>query len=215
MNPTAEKLFKLAKSLEPQNGFFGYFDLVDALGSNPDALVQFKSILTDATLGELDSIEEADETYGWIVMGAADALDLLPDDPRQFLSEQDINALPENQKLGALCSACICNDVETLRRLAGQVDVNALDHNQQAPLGYAVGNNHPECVRVLLQHNADPNRVQNWGNTQMHICASSGSSKRIFDLLREAGGKLDTLNDNGESVIDLLKQFGRNDWLNP
>lgn len=95
-------------------------------------------------------------------MGAADALDLLPDDPRLFLSEADANALPQEKVLGALCSACIVNDQATVARLASRVDVNTFDHNKQTALCYAVGNNHPACVRILLEYGANPNLKQNW-----------------------------------------------------
>ncbi|HEV2296238.1 MAG TPA: ankyrin repeat domain-containing protein [Tepidisphaeraceae bacterium] len=145
-------------------------------------------------------------------MGAADAMDLLPDDPREFVSEADADALPDDKVLDALCSACIVNDVVTVSRLAKRIDVNALDHNKQTALGYAVGNNNPECVKLLLAHGADSNRVENWGNTAMHVCASSVSSKEIFKMLQAAGGDVNIKNDEGQSVLDLLKQHRRRNW---
>jgi hypothetical protein len=212
MATTAQTLVEIAKSVEPKGGYFGCFDLVDALVANPAALKRFKSALAPASAAELDAIDEVDEKYGWIVMGAADAMDLLPDDPRLFLTEADADALPEDKMLGALCSACIVNDVATVLRLAKRVDVNALDHNKETALCYAVGNNHSECVRLLLAHGASPNRVENWGNTAMHICASSVSSKEIFQMLQAAGGDASMKNDEGKSVLDLLKEHRRRNW---
>ena len=212
MPTTAQTLIEIAKSVEPKGGYFGYFDLVDALEANSAALKRFKSSLASASAAELDGIDKADEKYGWIVMGAADAMDLLPDDPRLFMSEADADALPDDKALEALGSACIVNDVPTVTRLAKRVDVNALDHNKQTALCYAVGNNHAECVKVLLAHGANPNRVQNWGNTAMHICASSVSSKEIFQMLQKAGGDVNMKNDEGQSVLDLLKQHRRRNW---
>lgn len=212
MATTAQTLIDIAKSVEPKAGFFGYFDLVDALHAKSDALARFKAALASARPDELDAAGNLDEKYGWIVMGAADAMDLLPDDPRLFLSEADATAIPDNEVLGALCSACIVNDQATVARLAKQTDVNALDHNKQTPLCYAVGNNHPECVRILLDQGADPNRVQNWGNTAMHICASSASSKRVFQMLVEAGGDVNIRNSQSESALDLLHRHQRRDW---
>lgn len=78
MSKIPQTLIEIAKSVEPQGGYFGYFDLVDALEANPDALKRFKSSLTSAKATDLDGIDELDEKYGWIVMGAADAMDLLP-----------------------------------------------------------------------------------------------------------------------------------------
>jgi len=212
MSAISAKLISIAKSVEPRGGYVGYIDLIDALEADPDSLASFKSTFASAKPEELDNVAESDEPYGWIVMGAADALDLLPDDPRNFLSEDAATAVPDHEAIGALCSACILNDKATVARLVKRVDVNALNHNQQAPLSYAIGNNHPDCVRVLLNHGADPNLVQNWGNTQMHVCASTVSSKSIFAMLVEAGGDLTATNGDGKTVTDLLAEYGRRDW---
>lgn len=207
------RLVAIAKSIEPKGGYFGYYDFVDALEANPPSMRQFKAALAKAKPEDLDDVADADPKYGWIVMGAADALDLLPDDPRNFMTTEQAAAIPDNKVLKALCSACILNDKATVQQLAARVDVNALDHNKQCALAYAVGNNHVDCVQILLEHGANPSLVQNWGNTPMHCCASSASSKKIFRMLRKAGGSIDGKNDNGETVTDLLKQFGREDWL--
>ena len=212
MPSLAERLIDVAQSVEPSDGFFGYFDLVDALEANPAALARFKSLLRSAKAGQLDALEETDQKYGWLVMGAADAMDLLPDDPRLFLSAADAKAIPDEEVLGALRSACIVNDKNTVARLAKRVDVNQLDHNKQTPLCYAVGNNHLDCVRILIDHGADPNRIQNWGNTAMHIAASSGCSRETFLLLLAAGGNVNIKNDEGETVLQVLKKHKRESW---
>jgi ankyrin repeat protein len=147
-------------------------------------------------------------------MGAADAMDLLPDDPRLFLSAKDAEAIPDEEVLGALRSACIVNDKKTVARLAKRVDVNELDHHKQTPLCYAVGNNHPDCVRLLIDHGANPNRVQNWGNTAMHIAASSVCSQETFAMLLAAGGDVNIKNDEGETTLHILKKYKRQNWYN-
>lgn len=212
MSAIAQQLIAFAKSIEPAGGFFGPEGLVDVLTETPGAFDRFKSILASARAEELDGLEELDEKFGWLVMGAADELDLLPDDPRLFLSKEEARSLPDAAVLGALRSACIVNDAATVARLAKRVDVNSLDHNKQAPLCYAVGNNHPDCVRILLDHGANPNLVQNWGNTPMHIAASSVCSRKIFRMLSEAGGDAQLKNERGESVLDVLKIRKREDW---
>lgn len=212
MPTLAQRLIDLAKSVEPSDGFVGYFDLVDALEAKPATLARFKSLLRSAKAKQLDALEEMDQKYGWLVIGAADAMDLLPDDPRLFLSATAADALPDEKVLGALCSACIVNDKKTVARLAKRVDVNKLDHNKQAPLCYAVGNNHSDCVRILLDHGANPNRIQNWGNTAMHIAASSVCSRETFAMLLDAGGDLNIKNDEGETVSQVLKKFKRQSW---
>lgn len=213
MPSLAQRLIDLAKFVEPSNGYFGHFDLVDALESKPAALARFKSLLRSAKARQLDGLEKTDEKYGWLVRGAADAMDLLPDDPRLFLSAADAKAIPDDKVLGELCSACIVNDTKTVTRLVKRVDVNQLDHHRQTPLCYAVGNNHFDCVRILIKHGADPNRVQNWSNTPMHIAASSVCSRETFLLLFEAGGKVNAKNDEGETVLQVLKKCNRQGWV--
>ncbi len=213
MATTAVQLIDLARSVEPPDGFGGYFDLVDALEANVAAMTQFKKILATSKAEDLDAIDEISPEYGWIVMGAADAMDLLPDDPRLFLSEADAAALPADKVLGALCSACIVNDKQTVARLVRQIDVNSLDHHSQTPLCYAVGNNHADCVRILIDHGANPNRVQNWGNTALHIAASSICSKETFAMLLAADGDVNAVNEAGESVLQVLAKFGRESWM--
>lgn len=213
MQASARKLITLAKSIEPKKGFFGYFDLVDALESKPAKLDEFKNILSTVDIADLSSISDDDEEYGWIVMGAADALGCIPDYPNNFLTDSAINAISDSNLMDSLCSACILNDTNAVTKLSKRIDVNSLDRNKQAPLGYAIGNGHIECVRILIQQGADPNLVQNWGNSQMHICASTASSKEIFDLLLDAGGDLMAKNDNGETVVELLKSFRRKKWI--
>lgn len=212
MASIAEQLIHLAKSVEPPDGFVGYFDLVDALEASPSMLARFKAALASAKAEELESIDDLDSKYAWLVMGAADAMDLLPDDPRLFLSAADAESLPDDKVLDSLRSACIVNDKETVARLAGRIDVNSLDHHQQSPLSYAVGNNHAGCVRILLDHGANPNKVQNCGNTALHVAASSACSEETFAMLLEAGGDVNAVNDEGETVLQVLSRFQRRGW---
>jgi hypothetical protein len=78
MASIAEQLIGLAKSVEPPDGFGGYFDLVDALEASPSILAHFKAALASAKAEELESIDDLDLKYARLVMGAADAMDLCP-----------------------------------------------------------------------------------------------------------------------------------------
>ena len=115
-----KQLVEVAKAVEPADGFGDYLDLVDALESNQAELARFKAILSTMQAHELDREDEWDAEYGWFVMHTADAMDLLPDDPRLFLSEADATAIPDEKVLEALCSACIVNDEKTVARLASE-----------------------------------------------------------------------------------------------
>jgi hypothetical protein len=212
MSDPIQRLVAFAKRLEPSGGYFGPETLVDQLYQNSHALAEFRSLFDGVTAEQLDPLEDQEE-YGWIIAGAADELDLLPDDPRLFKSEDQLAAIPDDKLIGELRSACILNDVRATEYIARRVNVNQLDHNKQLPIAYAVGNNNFECVKLLLGHGADPNCVQNWGNTTMHICASTASSKEIWQLLIAHGGNPESQNDDGKSARQLLQDTGRSDWM--
>lgn len=212
MRTLVEELIAFAKSHEPAGGYFGYGTLVDLLKADSAALKEFTSFFEQATPEQLDAVED-DDTYGWIIGGAADALSLLPDDPRNFRSDAELQELSDNELLDTLCSACIVNDVNAVKHIAARIDVNSQDHNKQTALCYAVGNNHIDCVDVLLANGADPNVVQNCGNTAMHTCASTVSSRQIWRRLVEHGGDAQVKNDQGETASNLLRDVGRSAWV--
>lgn len=211
MSDPVERLVAFVKRLEPTGGYFGPGTLVDLLQQDSHALLEFHSLFDGVTAEQLDSLEDHDE-YGWIIGGAADELDLLPDDPRLFKSESQLAKLPDDKLIGALCSACILNDVRAVESIAARIDVNLLDHNKQSAISYAIGNNNIECVRVLLRHKAKANAKINFGPTPMHICALTASSKEIWQLLVEHGGDPDKIDDQGRSARQILKLMGRESW---
>ena len=70
----------------------------------------------------------------------------------------------------------------------------------------------PGMWGVLLSNGADPNLVQNWGNTPMHICATTVSSKQIWKLLLANGGDPNVKNDEGQTAVEQLRSTGRSEW---
>lgn len=211
MNENVAQLVALAKRVAPPEGYFDGYSLISVLESDSVSMAQFRELLFVSTAEDLVFLE-GDQEYGRIIAEAADALDLLPDDPKHFKTVAQLDAIPANEVLRELCSACILNDVNSVRYLAAKTDVNALDHNKQSPLCYAVGNNHIQCVQLLLLHGADPNFIQNWGNTAMHICATSVATKAVFDLLLTAGGDLSIRNDFGKTPVDEMGRKRRKEW---
>ena len=212
MPELVKQLIAFVKKHEPNGGYFGPETLVGLLEQNPPLLQAFVELFANATPEELDTLEDQEE-FGWVIAGAADELDLLPDDPWNFKSDSDLEMLPADKLLGELCSACIQNDTKAVEHISQKIDVNQLDHHMQTALCYAVGNNHIECVEILLANGADPNVVENWGNTAMHICASTRSSKDIWSKLVEHGGVPQAKNDHGESAFDQLRTLNRTAWM--
>ena len=117
MSQLVQTLIAFAKKHEPDGGYLGYGTLVDLLHTNPSALNEFTSLLDSATAEQLDALEDDDE-YGWIIGGAADELDLLPDDPRNFKSDTELQQIPVDKLLGELCSACILDDTNAVKTIA-------------------------------------------------------------------------------------------------
>lgn len=210
------QLIAIAKALEPPEGYFSVnpYGLLTELQEQPEAHARFAEILLHAKAEDFDHSAPEDDRYAQIVLGAADALDLLPDDPRLFLSATDLAALPRSRRLEALQSACIVNDVMAVQQLAGKVNVNRLSRDQATALSYAIGNNHMACVRILLAHGANPNRRLKHRRTALHFAAEL-PTREIFDLLVAAGGQPDLFDRDGISPRMRLVTLGRNDWLEP
>lgn len=212
MTDPVSQLVALVKRIEPTDGYFDGYSLIDVLEADAAAMADFRAILSASAAEQLDHLCDQ-PVYGFIVAEAADALDLLPTDPRNFKTAEQLRSIPADKVLGELCSACILNDTNAVEFFSARTDVNTLDHNKQSPLCYAVGNNHIECVKILLRRRANPNLVQNWGNTAMHICAMSKASKAIFQLLVESGGDLTVRNDDGKTPVEVMGQERRTERL--
>jgi hypothetical protein len=205
------KLELLAKRIEPKAGYQEDGDLFDALEADREAMAEFREIASLAAA--VPFYELVDQSaYGRVIVDAVLELGLLPTDARNFLTVEQLQSTESKQMQQTLCSACIFDDTRAVEFFASKIDVNVLDQHKQLPLTYAVGNNHINCVRILLRHGANPNLVQNWGNTSMHICACCISSKEIFQLLIDAGGDITIRNDSGKTPIQAMGRKKRREW---
>ena len=134
-----QQLIAFAKQLEPEGGYFGPGTLVDILDQDIAAMNSFRAMFKGVRAEELDLLDHDDNVeLGWIIGGAADELDLLPDDPRLFKSDDELAVMKPLERQSELCSACIVNDVNAVAYLAPRTDVNRLDHNTQLALSYGV-----------------------------------------------------------------------------
>lgn len=87
-------------------------------------------------------------------------------------------------------AACDGNAARAEWLLSYGGDPNVPDDNGEFPLQCAVVNNHPEVVRVLLRHHADPNIRSDLESGQtLTRWAADHSSRQIRLMLEEAGGK--------------------------
>jgi hypothetical protein len=83
--------------------------------------------------------------------------------------------------------------------------VNARDERGQTPLGVAVEGGQKEIAELLLEHGADPNLANGYGNTPLHHAVESGRTAEeiaaSLRLLLASGADLGAPNHNGHTPL--------------
>ncbi|EQC29446.1 hypothetical protein SDRG_12908 [Saprolegnia diclina VS20] len=83
----------------------------------------------------------------------------------------------------------------------GRVHVNVAEpHMQWTALHYAARHAHASVIQVLLEHHANPDALDKYGNSPLHLCAGYGSYECAVLLLE---GGADTLCPNHEKATAL------------
>lgn len=201
------------KRFQGSRTFYTDSEFLHYLERDKSALAEFKALFQGVSAAELDSLTNPDDVLAMLAMGAANDLQIWPDDPRNFRSKETLASLRPTEFINELCRAAIVNDVNTIAILAAKMDVNLRDHDQMSALDLAAGNGNAECVKVLLDHGADPNSQGRRGKTAVHFCGISLSSKDCLQLLLKHGGKLDIKDDDGKTPYEYLRVARRLKWL--
>jgi len=101
----------------------------------------------------------------------------------------------------------------------GDFDIDDKDAKGVSCLGYAIGANRTEVVKLLMSKKADPSAVDSSGGTGLHYAAAYGRTELISYLLT-SGGKVNAANTQGQTplalatknkmtgAVDLLKSKG-------
>merc|ERR1712217_561446 len=91
--------------------------------------------------------------------------------------------------------ACKMGNVTVLKDFLdqpGDWDIDEKDAKGISCLGYAVGANRPEVVKVLMEKKANPAVVDTSGNTALHYAAAYGRTEMVKFLA--GSGKVDAAN---------------------
>lgn len=88
---------------------------------------------------------------------------------------------------------------------AKKVNVDVRGEHGRTPLTIAIINGHPDLVMNLLNHDADPNTKDVFGNTPLMWAARCGVSycASIIPALIAKGARPDERNHSGKSALDI------------
>ena len=88
------------------------------------------------------------------------------------------------------------------------IPVNQLDTLDQTALIAAVSHNSIECVRLLLDHGADPKVTDNAGWTPLIFATYFGGSDEMLNLLLDRGSDVNAQNDRGITALYMASASG-------
>merc|ERR1719401_91000 len=100
--------------------------------------------------------------------------------------------------------ACKMGDSKALTAFfdsPGDFDIEEKDSKGITCLGYAVGANRPEVVKMLLEKKASVDMVDTSGNTALHYAAAYGRSEMVKFLA--ASSKVNATNKSGQTPLAL------------
>lgn len=102
--------------------------------------------------------------------------------------------------------------VKALLKRGARVDPVSENDLGVRPLNSAVAGPHPEIVRVLLEHGADPNEPERTGFSPLHVAAENSDADSIR-LLLGAGADPTRRSKDDRSPADLARERGRDDLV--
>lgn len=123
---------------------------------------------------------------------------------------------PQLQKINdtplTLHEACKHGNLPAVQDYVGKrLPVDAPDLKGITPLGYAIGADHADVVKLLLESQANPHSVDASGNSGLHYAAGYGRGELVEFLLKSAGVSANRANTQGQTplmVASMNKQAG-------
>ena len=114
------------------------------------------------------------------------------------------NTSLENQKQrrDQLMQAIRDGKIDDVKKLAGTLEINYRDENEDTPLHVAIETGNEEIVRYLLMASADPEMKNKQGDTALLHAIRKGN-KNIVNLLGSLAVKVDVKDKNGKTAKEL------------
>lgn len=111
------------------------------------------------------------------------------------------------QPLGLACFFGHFDVAEYLVKAGANVNSKSRNSLGAAPIQSAAAGGHRKIVKMLLEHNADPNIREQGGFTPLHAAAQNGDEEMIRTLLY-GGADLTLKANNGKTALDLAMEAG-------
>ncbi|KAL8897576.1 MAG: hypothetical protein Q9207_007148 [Kuettlingeria erythrocarpa] len=127
----------------------------------------------------------------------------------------DVNSPDSHGRLPLTC-AVEEEHIDAMRTLLERgADVNFADAEGATPLFLAVQSGaRPEIVRILLEHDADPNTMIQSGDVAIHFAAFyDDDDGKIARMLLDHGAKIDALNTHERTVVHIAAARGHTKQL--
>jgi uncharacterized protein len=120
-----------------------------------------------------------------------------------------VNAYSEDgyQPLGLACFFGQIESAQYLINAGARVNSHSQNRMKVTPLHSAAAGKHTAIVKLLLEHDADPNALQEGGFTPLHAATQNGDMQIIHTLLFH-GADTDIKSANGKSPLDYARESG-------
>jgi ankyrin repeat protein len=120
-----------------------------------------------------------------------------------------VNAYTEDgfQPLGLACFFGHPDSAEYLVKAGAPVNAQSRNGLKAAPIQSAAAGGHRKIVKMLLDHNADPNIREQGGYTPLHAAAENNDEEMIRILLY-GGADLTIKSNDGKTALDIALDAG-------
>ncbi|WP_165379646.1 ankyrin repeat domain-containing protein [Rickettsiales endosymbiont of Peranema trichophorum] len=87
------------------------------------------------------------------------------------------------------------------------IKVDAHSDGRWTALHIAVCHNHVDVTRLLLQHKANPNFLEETGKTTLHLAVEDSEYLDTLELLLEAGAETNIVDNDGETPLSIAISY--------